>query len=81
MFPISKKISILLLLLFMIFSQYLLFYSSSYWVSWNVVIGDEVRAVRESAAITEYEYEQLRLRLGDNIVNIVEDPGEEFKTK
>ena len=56
--------------------------SSSYWVSWETVIGEVVETVidgkkdvyEETVDGEKYAYEELRIRLGENVKSL-KDPG------
>ena len=82
MLPVSKTGYLLLLVISAIVCQLLLFYSSSYWVSWEIVIGEVVEPVidgkkdvyEETVDGEKYAYEELRIRLGENVKSL-KDPG------
>ena len=82
MLPVSKTGYLLLLVISAIVCQLLLFYSSSYWVSWETVIGQVVETVEsekdmyeEAVGSERYFYEELMIRLGEHVESIKEDPG------
>ena len=81
MLPVSKTGFLLLLVISAIVCQLLIFYSSSYWVSWETVIGEVVGTVNGEKDVFEdtvdgekYVYEELMIRLGENVKSL-KDPG------
>ena len=81
MLPVSKTGFLLLLVISAIVCQLLIFYSSSYWVSWETVIGEVVGMVNGEKDVFEdtvdgekYVYEELMIRLGENVKSL-KDPG------
>ena len=82
MLPVSKTGVLLLLVISAIVCQLLLFYSSSYWVSWETVIGQVVETVEsekdmyeEAVGSERYFNEELMIKLGEHVESIKEDPG------
>ena len=74
MLPVSRTGYLLLLVISAILCQLLLFYSSSYGVSWETVIGEVVETVDGEKDVYEaivdgekYVYEELMIRLGENV--------------
>ena len=81
MLPVSRTGYLLLLVISAILCQLLLFYSSSYGVSWETVIGEVVETVDGEKDVYEgivdgekYVYEELMIRLGENVKSL-KDPG------